>query len=1128
MEEKIIFDFELNTRGGQRSVNELKDRMKQLTKALADAQVGSKTFNDLNRELAKTRVELTNLNRMVNDTKLEVDIETLESDNSLAGLQNRLKLLKNEIRGVEIGSEEFKKLEAEIANVNIEMKGLKEGFRGLDFGAVLGEAGAVLSGAAGAVGMLNDALMDGNEESAKYIENATRTIMIMQGVQGVMAGVDSATKLLNITLEKNPILIWVAAAAALVGGLVALYKWIKSNNEEMDKMNNLTESQKNLLKALNTENIRHKLGMAEINKELRTQIDLKNQLIDMEFDKVVEDISKEFDVEVEAIKNINKNIKDYYNNLDKLVVLQERRNKLAQEINNASGAERNILLERLKGLNNEIRSLESRNKEYIKSYGSLTNFFNLNQKVSEEEITKNQKKEQTYKDLFKTIKDEGSEAYKTMASEIKKFQDDLNSLAQNTFDRRIALSQQEVDQKIEDAKRIGDIDKLVEANKEKLDIEIRDRQNKQNNLIAEYNEKRKQSNAVIDEHKKKILENNKAIEEFNKKYADMAGKTVPKSELEEMLKQRKEVEKLRDDLNKQYNEIKKGEAENVKSFKKELEQNTAIYKQEIQKLQEQSKRSTEEFVKEALNSMKSYNNTLKDDIYKERIEDYNDFLSNEQELLDISEQEKNDKIIKYLENRYGLEKSELKSKLKDDLSSYELYFKQLDKKYSNNFSKNIDLMLEEDGEREKTLDDLQKIIDKKMDETILNLNNNKLTEKGREVEKNKLEMLGLQYENLNLIKNENQKLNDITEKTSILYKDDVKTLRDYKVELEKINNGQKNAQDKEIEATLRSLMLNREKYNAILQMEALKLERYKGYLNKETQALKRQLEVRKQLELDTAKELYNRNLIEYEDYLENVEAIEEVYKRRGEEVEIERLGKILDISTTLYQGYFEVISNLQQGVLQDRLTAIETERDASIEALDEQLKNKLITDEQYNEQKKVLEKDAEQRQKKLQLDQAKRDKSNAIFQAVLGMIVGIAKSVPNPITMAAAAASGGVQVAAASSTPLPKFKRGGLIGGRSHDQGGTILEAEKNEIILNKRVRSNPVLNNIASMINEQTGGKSFRLPMGNVPTTSGVDIEQIVKSVVSGVKSIPVVNVATDTEKVNNSVKRLQNKAKL
>jgi hypothetical protein len=1127
MAEKIIFDFELNTSGGQRSVNELKDRIKQLTKALNDADVGSKSFNDLNRELAKTRVEADNLNRVFKDTRLTVDIDTLKSDNSLAGLQNRMKLLKSEIRGLDIGSEEFKKLEREIAKTSIEMKGLKESFRGLDFGAVLGEAGAVLSGAAGAVGILNDVMMDANEESAKYIENATRTIMVMQGVQSVMAGVDSAVKLVNITMEKNPILIWVAAAAALVGGLIALTKWLKSTNNEMIEMNNLSETQKSLLKGLRTEYIRFQLELAETNKNIKEQIDLKNQLIDMELDQKIKDIAKEFDIEADAIKNASNNYKDYNNNL---ALIQSSRKILLENQKsyvNASKEERQELDKSNKEAFSQILTLNKQNKAYEDLYGGVTRFTQLYRTVSEQEKQNNQAKLKTYTDLFKTIKDDGTEAYKAISAEIKKMQDDLNNLNNQVFNRGSELRERDIDLRIEEAKRIMDIDKLVALNKEKLSIEIDRKEKERVNLIEEYNQKRKDGNEIIEEHKKKILENNKAIEDFNKQYEEMAGKTVPTSDYEEMLKQRKTVTDLRDELKQQYNKLISEKSENEKQLQKSFNDLNKIVKKEKKELEDLSKRSNQEFIKEALKSTNQYSDKLKNEVYTKRIEDYNDFLTDETELLNISEEDKKNKIIGYLQDRYTLERSELQSKIKGDLSLFESYFKKLDQKYVDNFDKNIDLLVVDDSLRNKSLENVQEMIYKEIDKSKLLLDSNKLTQENRKIEESKIDLYNNQLFILSSIGVESSKILKTEEKMSQLNTDQVESLRDYKRELDKINKAREDAEQKEIEATLKSLMLNQQKYSALMQLENLKLERYKGYLNKENAALKDQLQLRKKMELDTAKELYTRKLLSHEEYLETIENIEAVHKRREEEGNLERLKKVLDVGVVLYEGYFQVIANLQQALLDKRLAAIDREKNAAIDSLDEQLKNQLITQEQYDEQKKNLDENTENEKKKLQYEQAKRNKQNAIIEAGLALAVGVIKAIPNPALIALSMATGAVNMATIASSPLPQYERGGLIGGKSHKNGGTIIEAEKDEIILNKRVRSNPTLNNIASMINESTGGRSFRVPMPQ-STNSTNDMENLVKSIVMQVKSIPVINVATDTEKVNNSVKRLQNKAKL
>jgi hypothetical protein len=56
----------------------------------------------------------------------------------------------------------------------------------------------------------------------------------------------------------------------------------------------------------------------------------------------------------------------------------------------------------------------------------------------------------------------------------------------------------------------------------------------------------------------------------------------------------------------------------------------------------------------------------------------------------------------------------------------------------------------------------------------------------------------------------------------------------------------------------------------------------------------------------------------------------------------------------------------------------------------------------------------------------------------------------NPLLVAFAIATGAAQIAAIASQPIPKFKKGGEVGGRSHEAGGTLIEAEKGEFVVNK------------------------------------------------------------------------------
>jgi hypothetical protein len=87
--------------------------------------------------------------------------------------------------------------------------------------------------------------------------------------------------------------------------------------------------------------------------------------------------------------------------------------------------------------------------------------------------------------------------------------------------------------------------------------------------------------------------------------------------------------------------------------------------------------------------------------------------------------------------------------------------------------------------------------------------------------------------------------------------------------------------------------------------------------------------------------------------------------------------------------------------------------------------------------------------------QARQDKALALFQIGIntakGIISALGATPPNPILAAFIGVTGAIQAAAVAAKPLPKFEKGGLIGGRLHSQGGTLIEAEQGEYMVNRR-----------------------------------------------------------------------------
>jgi hypothetical protein len=91
--------------------------------------------------------------------------------------------------------------------------------------------------------------------------------------------------------------------------------------------------------------------------------------------------------------------------------------------------------------------------------------------------------------------------------------------------------------------------------------------------------------------------------------------------------------------------------------------------------------------------------------------------------------------------------------------------------------------------------------------------------------------------------------------------------------------------------------------------------------------------------------------------------------------------------------------------------------------------------------------------------QAKQDKALAIFEIGINTAIAIAKAntlIPpaNIPAIIAATAIGAAQLAIAIAKPIPKFEKGGLIGGKLHSQGGTLIEAEQGEYMVNRRQSS--------------------------------------------------------------------------
>lgn len=150
---------------------------------------------------------------------------------------------------------------------------------------------------------------------------------------------------------------------------------------------------------------------------------------------------------------------------------------------------------------------------------------------------------------------------------------------------------------------------------------------------------------------------------------------------------------------------------------------------------------------------------------------------------------------------------------------------------------------------------------------------------------------------------------------------------------------------------------------------------------------------------------------------------------------------------------FNSINELSKVNSENRIAEITATSEAELNAIN--ASSDLERDKQR--QRVALEKRTQQGIANEKTKQARRDKALALFNISVdtassiiktGAQLGYPEAIPFQII---AGIIGGIQLAAVAAKPLPKFAQGGLIGGKLHSQGGTMIEAEQGEYMVNRR-----------------------------------------------------------------------------
>ena len=169
----------------------------------------------------------------------------------------------------------------------------------------------------------------------------------------------------------------------------------------------------------------------------------------------------------------------------------------------------------------------------------------------------------------------------------------------------------------------------------------------------------------------------------------------------------------------------------------------------------------------------------------------------------------------------------------------------------------------------------------------------------------------------------------------------------------------------------------------------------------------------------------------------------------------------------------------------------------------EQLDRGLISKEEYDSKIAQSEQELDRKKAEITRKQAIREKALKAFEILINTAAAIMKAAPNIALQVLTGITGATQLATVMATPIPKASKGMLLNGKSHAQGGVLIEAEGGEAIINKR--STMMYTPLLSAINQAGGGVAFDGGYARRNLTSkelsAKDIERIVEKTLRGQK---------------------------
>lgn len=229
-----------------------------------------------------------------------------------------------------------------------------------------------------------------------------------------------------------------------------------------------------------------------------------------------------------------------------------------------------------------------------------------------------------------------------------------------------------------------------------------------------------------------------------------------------------------------------------------------------------------------------------------------------------------------------------------------------------------------------------------------------------------------------------------------------------------------------------------------------------------------------------------------------------------------------------------------------QLQKAEATNEAEKKSLKQKLDSGLISQKRYDREIARMDAELDAKKAKIAYNQAMREKALSVAQIAINTATAIAKiwaDVPKvdfgatTIALTAMAAAMGVaQTAAVLATPIPKARKGGIVAGATHEQGGVLINTEdKERIISAKPAQAFPELLNLISYIGKHssipdTGFAARTLVSGSAssaPINADELAQKIGAQVGEAVRQMPIYLSLTELKEAQEEYARIEQSAK-